>query len=38
MSGGDRLDELFFTGEGFTDQGQKFRTNIINTEVLSLKF
>ena len=30
MSGGDRLDELFFTGEGFTDQGEEFLTNINN--------
>ena len=30
MSGGDRLDELFFTGEGFTTQGDEFLTNINN--------
>ena len=30
MSGGDRLDELFFTGEGFTAQGEEFLTNINN--------
>lgn len=28
MSGGDRLDEMFFTGEGFTDQGQEFLEKI----------
>ena len=28
MSGGDRLDEMFFKGEGLTPQGEKFVENI----------
>jgi gliding motility-associated protein GldM len=30
MSGGDRLDELFFTGEGLTSQGEEFLSRIDN--------
>lgn len=38
MSGGDRLDELFFTGEGFTEFGKTFEQSIIKykTDVLSV--
>ena len=28
MSSGDRLDELFFKGEGLTEQGEEFMGNI----------
>lgn len=28
MSGGDRLDEMFFKGEGLTDKGEEFVSNI----------
>ena len=38
MSGGDRLDELFFKGEGLTTQGEAFveRINSYRENLLSI--
>ena len=40
MSGGDRLDEMFFKGEGLTDKGEEFVSNIntfMNTWVINTR-